>query len=73
MNKDMEIIVNNHKYNLLFTFNYNNKCYAVYADENKETSASIYTLNNGEYEFFPIETEEEWNYVDKMIDERNIK
>lgn len=61
-----EIIVGDNTLNILFTFDYNNEQYVVYYDEEDEISASKFDGVN----LIEITKEEEWDIVDKEIEER---
>lgn len=66
-----DIVINGETYYLLFMFNNNSKDYAVYRDKDNNISASIVKSNGTEdYEFLAIETDEEWDMVDKRIAEK---
>ena len=63
-------------YDTVLTF-YNKdteKNYIIYTDNtldeegNLNTFASIYNPDNPEMELFPIETEEEWNNIENVLD-----
>jgi uncharacterized protein YrzB (UPF0473 family) len=69
--KDLSIVVNGQRLNVLFSFKYQDKDYLVYSTPEEEISASIYKMNGNKLTLLPIETEEEWDYVDKMIEKRN--
>ena len=69
--KDLSIVVNGQRLNVLFSFKYQDKDYLVYSTSEEEISASIYKMNGNKLTLLPIETEEEWDYVDKMIEKRN--
>lgn len=70
MKEDMTLTINGEKLTVLFTFQYLNNNYIVYQDENNELSASIYKYLNKEIELIPIESDQEWDYVDQMIEEK---
>lgn len=53
-----------------FAFNKNNINYIVYTDYVDEFLASRYKIENNNIVIKPIETEEEWNIIDKEISER---
>ncbi|MFA6800644.1 MAG: DUF1292 domain-containing protein [Acholeplasmataceae bacterium] len=58
---------------ILFTHEHNGKKYVVFEIiENEEVTAAIYTPNNddqSEGEFSDIETDEEWDMLEKILDQ----
>ncbi len=65
----MNFIVNGQTLRMLFKFENNNKQYIVYINENEEISASILVNNGDKSEMVAITDDEEWNYVQKIIEE----
>lgn len=64
------------KCDILFTFEENNKNYIVYTDNEldedgyPEILASTYTLDGTSITLGEIETDEEWDMIDRKLDER---
>ena len=51
----------------------NNKDYVVYYEEDpNELYASGYEIENNELCLLPIETDEEWDYIDKVMEENHV-
>lgn len=57
------------KYNVLFTFNKNNINYIIYTNNEEEILASRYKLENNNLILEPIETTQEWDMIDKELNE----
>lgn len=71
-NFDGVIEVNGEKLNVLFIFENNNKQYVVYKDSLDEIGASILGTDNEDIAFYPINTDEEWDLVERELERRNI-
>ena len=71
-NFDGVVEVNGEKLNVLFIFENNNKQYVVYKDSLDEISASILGTDNEDIAFNPINTDEEWDLVERELERRNI-
>lgn len=71
-NFDGVVEVNGEKLNVLFIFENNNKQYVVYKDSLDEISASILGTDNEDIVFYPINTDEEWDLVERELERRNI-
>lgn len=70
MNENYFTITTNNKenkYNVLFTFKKNNIDYIVYTNEQDEILASRYKLENNNLILEKIETEQEWDMIDKEL------
>ena len=58
------------KYEIIIYFNHNNKNYVVYKEPNKDDIyASTYDIKDNELILGEIETDEEWDYIDKVLEE----
>lgn len=69
---DGVIEVNGEKLNVLFIFENNNKQYVVYKDSLDEICASILGTDGDDIAFYPINTDEEWDLVERELERRNI-
>ena len=49
-----------------------NKQYVVYKDSLDEISASILGTDGDDIAFYPINTDEEWDLVERELERRNI-
>lgn len=71
-NFDGVIEVNGEKLNVLFIFENNNKQYVVYKDSLDEICASILGTDGDDIAFYPINTDAEWDLVERELERRNI-
>lgn len=57
------------KFKIIKFFKYKDKNYIIYTEEgNDELFASTYIIKNNELILDEIKTEEEWDYIDKVLE-----
>ncbi len=57
-------------YNIIKYFKYKNKNYIIYSEENNdEIYASSYLIENNELILNKIESDEEWDYIDSVLED----
>ncbi len=72
--KDLTFKVNENgkiiNYNIIKYFKYKDKNYIIYNEENKdEIYASTYVIENNELILNKIDTDEEWDYIDLVLED----
>lgn len=66
---DNYLEVNNQKLKVLFIFNYKERDFVVYELPDGDISASIMEYIDERLHLKKVESDEDWDYVDQMIDE----
>lgn len=69
------ILENNIKkeYKIIKAFKYKNNNYIIYTDNNIDYYASRYSIINNSIVLDEIEYEEEWDYIDKVLEQLGDK